>query len=58
MADQVNDEQPRRRTGGRSARVRQATLRAVLDTLADGGLEAVTMNEIADDFAKRFPRKK
>lgn len=47
MADQANDEQPRRRTGGRSARVREATLRAVLDTLADGGLEAVTMNEIA-----------
>lgn len=38
---------PRRRTGGRSARVREAVLRAVLDALAERGPEAVTMNEIA-----------
>lgn len=47
MVEQESDEQPRRRTGGRSARVRRAVLRAVLDALAEGGLDAVTMNEIA-----------
>jgi AcrR family transcriptional regulator len=41
------DQPPRRRTGGRSARVREAALRAVLDTVAERGPDAVTMNEVA-----------
>lgn len=41
------DEQPRRRTGGRSARVREAVLQAVLETIAEHGADAVTMNETA-----------
>jgi len=47
MAVDGIDQPPRRRTGGRSARVREAVLRAVLDTVAERGPEAVTMNEIA-----------
>jgi AcrR family transcriptional regulator len=47
MDDPQIDEQPRRRTGGRSARVRESVLRAVLDTLAEGGFDAMTMNTVA-----------
>ncbi|MUL47070.1 TetR/AcrR family transcriptional regulator [Mycobacterium sp. CBMA293] len=47
MNQPATDEQPRRRTGGRSARVRDAVLHAVLDTLAEHGPDAVTTNEIA-----------
>ena len=44
----VSDGEPkvRRRTGGRSARVREAVLHAALDTLTEQGLEAVTFSEI------------
>ena len=47
MSQPAIDEQPRRRTGGRSARVRDAVLQAVLDTISDHGPDAVTMNETA-----------
>lgn len=47
VSELAHDEQPRRRTGGRSARVRQSVLRAVLETVAERGPDAVTMNEIA-----------
>jgi AcrR family transcriptional regulator len=41
-------EQPvRRRTGGRSARVRTAVLQAALETAAEHGLAGVTISEIA-----------
>ena len=36
----------RRRTGGRSARVKDAVLRATLETLMDGGLDALNFSEI------------
>ncbi|MGW4353785.1 TetR/AcrR family transcriptional regulator [Nocardia sp. NPDC004582] len=41
------DSPPRRRTGGRSARVRQAILAATLDQIADHGIEGLTITEIA-----------
>ena len=47
MSDTPGEEQPRRRTGGRSARVRDAVLTATLDALGDGGFDAVTLNEVA-----------
>lgn len=37
----------RRRTGGRSARVREAVLRAALDVLTDDGPSGMSLNEIA-----------
>jgi AcrR family transcriptional regulator len=47
MTQPALDEEPRRRTGGRSARVRDAVLRAVLDTIVEQGPDAVTVNETA-----------
>ena len=41
------DDEPRRRTGGRSARIRDAVLRGVLDTIVEHGPDSVTMNETA-----------
>lgn len=40
------DPPTRRRTGGRSARVREAVLRAAFDILVKDGFEAVTFSEI------------
>ncbi len=40
-------QQVRRRTGGRSARVRGAVLRAALQAIAEHGLDEVTISEIA-----------
>ena len=37
----------RRRTGGRSARVREAVLKATLDAVAERGADAVSISEIA-----------
>ncbi|MBT2264404.1 TetR/AcrR family transcriptional regulator [Rhodococcus erythropolis] len=37
----------RKRTGGRSARVRQAVLKATLDQLASEGIEGLTISEVA-----------
>ncbi|MFE5284111.1 TetR/AcrR family transcriptional regulator [Nocardia sp. NPDC056611] len=46
--DRENPESsPRRRTGGRSARVRQAILAATLDQIADHGTEGLTITEVA-----------
>src|SRR5579862_1126111 len=39
--------EPRRRVGGRSARVRTAVLAATLEALLDGGYEALNFGEIA-----------
>src|SRR5580704_17090023 len=41
-------EAPRRRPGGRSARVRAAVLEATLDELAENGYAAMTMQGVAD----------
>ncbi|MFF0635331.1 TetR-like C-terminal domain-containing protein [Nocardia sp. NPDC004151] len=41
------DSSPRRRTGGRSARVRQAILAATLDQIADNGIEGLTITAVA-----------
>ena len=40
-------QQVRRRTGGRSARVRGAVLQAALEAMAEHGLDGVTISEIA-----------
>ena len=40
-------QQVRRRTGGRSARVRSAVLQATLQAMAEHGLDGVTISEIA-----------
>jgi len=44
--DGQDQEQVRRRTGGRSARVREAVLRATLDALAEVGLDGLNFSEI------------
>jgi AcrR family transcriptional regulator len=41
------EQQVRRRTGGRSARVRGAVLQAALEAMAEHGLDGVTISEIA-----------
>lgn len=41
-----DQEQVHRRTGGRSARVREAVLRATLEALAEVGLDGLTFSEI------------
>jgi AcrR family transcriptional regulator len=41
------EQQVRRRTGGRSARVRGAVLQAALQAMAEHGLDGVTISEIA-----------
>ncbi|WP_159846734.1 TetR/AcrR family transcriptional regulator [Nocardia sp. CY41] len=38
---------PRRRTGGRSARVREAVLTATLDQVAEHGIEGLTVGDVA-----------
>ncbi|MFE6925564.1 TetR/AcrR family transcriptional regulator [Nocardia sp. NPDC057663] len=38
---------PRRRTGGRSARVREAVLTATLDQVAERGIEGLTIGDVA-----------
>ncbi|GAF46990.1 TetR/AcrR family transcriptional regulator [Rhodococcus wratislaviensis] len=38
---------PRKRTGGRSARVRQAVLTATLDQVAEHGIEGLTVGDVA-----------
>lgn len=45
-ADGTADDAVRRRTGGRSARVREAVLNATLEALADVGLDGLTFSEI------------
>ncbi|MGW6426553.1 TetR/AcrR family transcriptional regulator [Nocardia sp. NPDC055053] len=39
--------EPRRRTGGRSARVREAVLAAALDQVAEHGIEGLTIGDVA-----------
>lgn len=46
MTETADDERPRR-LGGRSARVRAAVLQATLDELAEKGLSAVSVGDIA-----------
>ena len=47
MSEDEVEKQVRRRTGGRSARVRSAVLQATLDVVAEQGPAAVTMGDIA-----------
>lgn len=47
MPTSPDPEQVRRRTGGRSARVRESALHAALDVAAESGYADVTMNQVA-----------
>jgi AcrR family transcriptional regulator len=47
MAGSEAERQVKRRTGGRSARVRSAVLRAALEVIADRGPAGVTISEVA-----------
>jgi AcrR family transcriptional regulator len=47
MSPDAVEQQVRRRTGGRSARVRGAVLEAALQAMAEDGLGGVTISEIA-----------
>src|SRR6202012_6134350 len=43
----MSERAVRRRTGGRSARVREAVLKATLDVMTEHGADAVSISEIA-----------
>ncbi|MGW6728039.1 TetR/AcrR family transcriptional regulator [Nocardia sp. NPDC055029] len=45
--DSDSPPEPRRRTGGRSARVREAVLAAALDQVAEHGIEGLAIGDIA-----------
>ena len=47
MTSDAVEQQVRRRTGGRSARVRGAVLQAAVQAMAEHGLDGVTISEIA-----------
>src|ERR1700744_6219694 len=46
---------PIRRTGGRSARVRRAVLEAATEILLEGGLDAATVNAVAERSGVHHP---
>ncbi|PXX54794.1 TetR family transcriptional regulator [Nocardia tenerifensis] len=48
MDDREQASPVRRRTGGRSARVRQAILAAAIEQVAEHGIEGLTFGEVAD----------